>query len=116
MNDKTRMAMAYTQQQLSASFQAFFASKKAGGVLLIACTACRCRSPIPAGRGYLGFWQRSSAGLSVEHWINDALMAVFFLLIGLELERELYNGELSRFAERAAADFRRGSAAWRRRR
>ena len=36
-------------------------------------------------------------GLSVEHWVNDGLMAVFFLLIGLELERELYNGELSNF-------------------
>jgi NhaA family Na+:H+ antiporter len=37
------------------------------------------------------------AGLSVEHWINDGLMAVFFLLIGLELERELYVGELADF-------------------
>lgn len=34
-------------------------------------------------------------GLSLEHWINDALMAIFFLFIGLELERELYIGELS---------------------
>ncbi len=44
---------------------------------------------------YLGFWKREIGGLSLEHWINDALMAVFFLLIGLELERELYSGELS---------------------
>ncbi|HXG83098.1 MAG TPA: Na+/H+ antiporter NhaA [Pyrinomonadaceae bacterium] len=36
-------------------------------------------------------------GLSVEHWINDGLMAIFFLLIGLELKRELRNGELSNF-------------------
>ncbi len=49
------------------------------------------------GAGYLGFWQSYYGGLSVEHWINDALMAIFFLLIGLELERELYNGELSNF-------------------
>ncbi len=39
----------------------------------------------------------SVGGLSVEHWINDGLMAVFFLLIGLELEREFYEGELSDF-------------------
>jgi NhaA family Na+:H+ antiporter len=40
-------------------------------------------------------WHTLLGGLSLEHWINDALMAIFFLLIGLELERELYNGELS---------------------
>jgi len=35
--------------------------------------------------------------LSVEHWVNDGLMAIFFLMIGLELEREIYAGELSDF-------------------
>ena len=49
------------------------------------------------GAKYVNFWQSYAGGLSLEHWINDALMAVFFLLIGLELERELYVGELSDF-------------------
>jgi NhaA family Na+:H+ antiporter len=49
------------------------------------------------GPAYLDFWQTKAGGLSVEHWINDALMAVFFLFVGLELERELYSGELSDF-------------------
>ncbi|MGL5290405.1 MAG: Na+/H+ antiporter NhaA, partial [Vibrionaceae bacterium] len=35
------------------------------------------------------------AGLSVSHWINDALMAIFFLLIGLEVKRELIEGALN---------------------
>lgn len=35
--------------------------------------------------------------MSVEHWINEGLMSVSFLMVGLELARELYNGELSDF-------------------
>ena len=49
------------------------------------------------GANYLSLWQTYVGGLSIEHWINDGLMAIFFLLIGLELERELYVGELSDF-------------------
>jgi NhaA family Na+:H+ antiporter len=41
------------------------------------------------------FWHAQLYGNSLEHWINDGLMAIFFLLIGLELEREVYIGELS---------------------
>ncbi len=45
----------------------------------------------------MSLWHMPIGGLSAEHWINDGLMAIFFLLIGLELEREFYNGELSDF-------------------
>ncbi len=45
--------------------------------------------------GYHHFWMMTFGGLTIEHWINDGLMAIFFLLIGLELEREIYKGELS---------------------
>lgn len=82
--------------KLSQTFQAFFDSEKSGGLLLIACTAASLLlANSAAGAGYLAFWQLPLGGASLQHWINDGLMAVFFLLIGLELERELYSGELS---------------------
>ena len=90
--------MRSVQRSLSNTFDRFFYSAKSGGILLIICTAVSlliANSPI--GADYANLWQRQVGGLSVKHWINDALMAVFFLLIGLELERELYVGELSDF-------------------
>jgi NhaA family Na+:H+ antiporter len=88
--------MGNTLRTLSNTFNRFFDSEKSGGILLIVCTVT---SLVIAnslwGTNYLAFWQLKVGGLSLEHWINDALMAIFFLLIGLELERELYVGELS---------------------
>ena len=81
---------------LSKTFNRFFDSEKSSGNLLIVCTVISIAiTNSPVGREYLDLWQLSIGGLSLEHWINDALMAIFFLLIGLELERELYVGELS---------------------
>ena len=76
----------------------FMKSGKSGGVVLILCTLASLMAANSSfGDTYRHFWHLPLAGLTVELWINDALMAVFFLLIGLELERELYNGELSDF-------------------
>ncbi|MDB5958983.1 MAG: Na+/H+ antiporter NhaA [Massilia sp.] len=84
------------EKQLSATFKQFTHSGKAAAVLLIMCTLASLLIANSAwGEGYVEFWHSHVAGLSIEHWVNDALMAIFFLLIGLELERELYNGELS---------------------
>jgi NhaA family Na+:H+ antiporter len=82
--------------KLSLTFQHFFDSEKASGVVLILCTllSLLCANSL-WGPTYLDLWQVSLLGMSLEHWINDGLMAVFFLLIGLELERELYVGELA---------------------
>lgn len=83
-------------KKLTKLFTEFFNSEKAGGLILIACTVV---SLIIANSGggatYNAFWHTKIAGLSIGHWVNDGLMAVFFLLIGLELEREIYKGELS---------------------
>jgi NhaA family Na+:H+ antiporter len=90
--------MVAVQRRLSRTFKAFFDSGKAGGILLAVATAVSLVVANSAGgESYLAFWQVHIGGLSLEHWINDALMAIFFLLIGLELERELYSGELSSF-------------------
>lgn len=84
--------------KLSDTFIRFFKSEQAGGNLLIVCTLLSIAAAnSPAGPAYLEFWRGPLGPLTVEHWINDALMAVFFLFIGLELERELYVGELSNF-------------------
>lgn len=84
------------QRRLSNTFKNFFDSEKSSGILLIICTVVSLLiTNSIVGPNYLSLWQTYIGGLSVEHWINDALMAVFFLLIGLELERELYVGELS---------------------
>jgi len=90
--------MGVVQRKLSKSFKAFFDSEKASGIVLIVCTVVSLAlANSILGANYLSIWQTYFGGLSIEHWINDGLMAVFFLLIGLELERELYNGELSNF-------------------
>lgn len=81
---------------LSRTFIAFFESEKIAAALLLVCTLISLAvANSSLGPAYLSFWQTTVLGLTLEHWINDALMAVFFLLIGLELERELYVGELS---------------------
>jgi NhaA family Na+:H+ antiporter len=90
--------------KLTALFQEFFRSEQASGVILILCTTVAIAiANSPLGHAYQELWHLE-AGFelgdillrhSLEHWINDGLMAVFFLLIGLEIERELYVGELS---------------------
>ena len=76
----------------------FFNSERSSGILLIVCTAISLLlsellsllgSDYADGVANAG-WRSQPGAL-----INDALMAIFFLLIGLELERELYSGELS---------------------
>ncbi len=77
-------------------FNEFFESEKAGGITLLICTLISiliANSYI--SETYTHFWHSKIGSFSIEHIINDGLMTIFFLLIGLELEREVYIGELS---------------------
>lgn len=77
-------------------FNDFFHSEKAGGFVLIACTLLSLLLTNSYwSENYLALWHFQIGHHSFEHWINDGLMTIFFLLIGLELEREIYAGELS---------------------
>lgn len=82
--------------KLTESFKEFFENEKSAGMMLMICSIL---SLIIANSmfstSYLGFWKLYVGGLTISYWINDGLMAIFFLLIGLELKRELYKGELS---------------------
>lgn len=81
---------------LSKIYREFFNSEKAGGLILIFATIVSIGiANSEWGKTYIDFWHADFGGHSIVHWINDGLMAVFFLLIGLELEREMYRGELS---------------------
>lgn len=84
------------KMKLSKLFKAFFESEKLGGLVLILCTVVSLLFANSSfGESYHHFWLTSFSGQSLEYWINDGLMTIFFLLIGLELEREIYQGELS---------------------
>ncbi len=81
-------------------FKDFFESEKLGGLVLIVCTLVSLLLANSVfGENYHHFWLTEFYGYSIEHWINDGLMTIFFLLIGLELEREIYQGELSNFKD-----------------
>jgi NhaA family Na+:H+ antiporter len=77
-------------------FKEFIHSERSGGFLLIVCTIVSLIiSNTPLATSYLSFWSIPIGSMSIGHWINDGLMTIFFLLVGLELERELFIGELS---------------------
>lgn len=77
--------------QLTKLFQGFFESEKIGGLLLLSCTIVSLLLANSAwGEGYTHFWHQpvdlSFAGLklnyTIEQWINDGLMTVFFCWLG----------------------------------
>jgi NhaA family Na+:H+ antiporter len=73
----------------------FFKMESAGGILLVIAAAIAMTiANSPLGESYQAMLHTYVFGMSLSHWINDGLMAVFFLLIGLEVKRELLEGAL----------------------
>ena len=81
---------------LTRLYKEFFDSEKTGGLILVFVTVLSLFLANSSWQtGYINFWHFDLGGHSLVHWINDGLMTIFFLLVGLELEREIYLGELS---------------------
>lgn len=85
--------MAFTFPKL---YEEFLKSEKTGGFLLLTATLISLvLSNSFCSYSYALFWDLKFANHSISHWINEGLMAIFFLLVGLELKREIFFGALS---------------------
>ena len=77
-------------------FKEFVASERSGALVLMLATAVSLLlANTSFGESLQHFFHMPLLGMPFETWVNDGLMVVFFLMIGLELEREIYEGELS---------------------
>jgi NhaA family Na+:H+ antiporter len=83
-------------------FQRFVQSEASGGLVLMASAGLgMIVANSPFAGDYDHILHAEVGGLSVLHWINDGLMALFFLLVGLEIKREMLVGELDNWPRRA---------------
>lgn len=84
----------------------FLSSESAGGLVLMgAALAAIIVANSPLAPGYFAALHSVWGGLSIELWINDGLMAIFFLMVGLEIKREVLAGGLSSWNQRALPGF-----------
>jgi hypothetical protein len=99
---RTRGTPSITQRH-SRAVREFVDVELAGGAVLVAATVCALVwANSPWDGAYRRLWSTEAAvalgshhlELDLREWVNDALMAVFFLVVGLEIKRELVEGEL----------------------
>ena len=85
----------------SALRQFITAESLSGIILVCAAVAAMVIANGPVGPAWREALHAPVLGLTGEHWVNDGLMAVFFLLVGLEIKRELVEGQLATWRRRA---------------
>jgi len=93
--------MSAAQPRRQSLFRSFIDSEASGGIILmIAAALALIVANSALAPTYFAALKAYIGPLSVSHWINDALMAVFFLLVGLEIKREVLDGQLSTWPRR----------------
>lgn len=85
----------------ASALRSLLSNEASGGLVLMASAALALIvANSPLAPGYFAVLQTYVGGLSLLHWVNDALMAVFFLLVGLEIKREVLDGRLRTWPDR----------------
>nr|WP_281374444.1 Na+/H+ antiporter NhaA [Pseudochelatococcus contaminans] len=100
-NGSTNFREAAVAGRIHNIIRAFLDNSSTGGLLLIAAAALAlvvANSPFSAA--YFDALHLYLGPLSLQHWVNDALMTVFFLMVGLEIKREMVDGHLASWSRR----------------
>lgn len=100
---RPQIANAPLPARLVRPLEEFLSTETLGGVLLLAAAVAALVWANLPGDSYHDFWSthltvdlhKVVLDLSLEHWVNDALMAVFFFVVGMEIKREVLRGELA---------------------
>lgn len=95
------MSSTMNKGRIQSTLRQFLDNEASGGIVLMAIAVLAILTAnSPLAEGYFRALHIYIGPLSLQHWINDALMAVFFLLVGLEIKREMLDGQLSTWSRR----------------
>lgn len=95
------MSSTLAKGRIQSTLRHFLDNEASGGIILMFVAALAIATAnSPLADAYFHILHVYIGPLSVQHWINDALMAVFFLLVGLEIKREMLDGQLSSWSRR----------------
>ncbi|WP_337271520.1 Na+/H+ antiporter NhaA [Oryzifoliimicrobium ureilyticus] len=95
------MSSTVSKRRLTSTLRHFLDNEASGGLVLMAVAVLAIIvANSPLAEDYFHGLHVYIGPLSLLHWINDALMAVFFLLVGLEIKREMLDGQLSTWSRR----------------
>lgn len=95
------MSSIIAKGRIQSTLRHFLDNEASGGIILmVVATLAIAAANSPLAETYFQVLHVYLGPLSIQHWINDALMAVFFLLVGLEIKREMLDGQLSSWSRR----------------
>ena len=95
------MSSTVPKGRIQSTLRHFLDNEASGGIILMVVAALAIMTAnSPMAGAYFHALHAYVGPLSIQHWINDALMALFFLLVGLAIKREMLDGQLSTWSRR----------------